>query len=614
MGNDRPLAGLDFEARRGRRFVRPETVSGHWFGAPDRPLLGWLSRPSGGPAGSGVLILAPIGYEYWSSHHSLRILAQRLAAAGHLVLRMDYEGTGDSAGDQWKPDRLAVWRDSARRGADELRAFGAERLTVLGVRLGATIALLDGHELGADLVAAWAPVTSGRRHARELKLLSIAVPEQECAADADPTMVSAGTVCTPQTLGDIATLSVAKVTSAPAPRVLIVDDPKVDHADVVAALRALGCEVDQRGVRGGESALETPSEYATVPEEVLDALCDGIGRADSPARWRADSPAPGSAHPPCLRAPIASDGATLYEEIVTLGPRRLFGVLTTPFEDDHERPVVVFLNSGSEPHVGPGRAWVEYARALAARGYPCLRVDFSGWGESPDEGHAPGRPYDAHCIAETQEIVDALRALGRERVVLVGLCAGAWVALRSVLSQPVAGVIALNPQLYWRPGDPVEATMAETRERRTPERRRERSGCRWGWWDTLDLVGHRSREARWLDELDASRVPILLLFAAGDDGIEYLRNRLARRLGRLRSGGGTIRVAEVPEIDHSMHRAWLRASIVGAITEHLQRLGFPPAPSRFRRGVGLPSLGDHSTAAGSGITVGSPVTVAPSTF
>ena len=51
----------------------------------------------------GVVIVPPVGYEYWSSHRTLRTLAERLAGQGCCALRFDFDGTGDSAGDQWDP-------------------------------------------------------------------------------------------------------------------------------------------------------------------------------------------------------------------------------------------------------------------------------------------------------------------------------------------------------------------------------------------------------------------------------------------------------------------------------------------------------------------------------
>ena len=78
---------------------------------------------------------------------------------------------------------------------------------------------------------------------------------------------------------------------------------------------------------------------------------------------------------------------------------------------------------------------------------------------------------------------------------------------------------------------------------------REERGGRCGIWTALDIAGRRPWAGRWLDQIVAARVPTVMVFADGDDGIEYLRNRLARRLDRaMRSG--ILRVVEVPGIDH----------------------------------------------------------------
>ncbi len=232
------------------------------------------------------------------------------------------------------------------------------------------------------------------------------------------------------------------------------------------------------------------------------------------------------------------------------------------------RATVVFLNSGSEVHIGPGRAWVDYARALAEGDYETVRLDFSGWGESPDESRAPGRPYDAHVVGDTAYAIGALRELGHERIALAGLCAGAWVGMRAALEHEVEAVVAINPQLYWQPGDPVEALMTDTRVRRTPERRREELGGRWGLWSALDLLGITPMAGRWLTGLRRRGTAVLLLFAEGDDGVEFLRNRVDRRLGReLRAGA--IQLVEVPGVDHPMYRVWRRPAVVSAIRSFL---------------------------------------------
>lgn len=540
-------------------------TEGRWFGPEDRPLLGWLSTSSGAVTASGVLILPPIGYPYWSSHSTLRALAQRLAGAGHTVLRLDYDGTGDSAGDQSDGDRVAAWRSSAAAGAAELRTLGVRQLILLGVRLGATLALVDGAALGADAVVAWSPVVSGRRYAKEIRLLATPVPD-DGAGDTAGSVVAAGTVFSAQTLDELSKLAVIGSDAAPVGRTLVLDAGSdgglLDH------LRGQGGVAEHQALAGGEQALEVPAEEATVPQAIVAAIESWIGPCPSSA---------GSVAPRSTRAALSWGGGRVTEEIVTLGPDRLVGILTEPGasaagSSAAAGATVVMLNSGSESHVGPGRAWVEYARGLARLGHSCLRVDFRGWGESPDDGYAPGRPYDAHCIQDTARIIAELRARGHDRIVLLGLCAGAWIALRAALGdQPPAGVIALNPQLYWQPGDPVEALMSTTRSRRTAERERERLGGRYGLWTAADLLGARPWAGRWLDELREVGLPIAMLFAAGDDGLEFLDNRLRRRLRRVRRSAA-LRVVELPEVDHAMHRTWLRARVIQAIAEQLEQM------------------------------------------
>jgi pimeloyl-ACP methyl ester carboxylesterase len=261
-------------------------------------------------------------------------------------------------------------------------------------------------------------------------------------------------------------------------------------------------------------------------------------------------------------------GRRLTERVVDVAG--LTGILTEPEAPRDGACTVVFLNAGSSTHVGPGRAWVEYARSLAAAGHRALRVDWRGWGESPAVGRSPGRPYDRHTHQETVDLVGALRAGGHERVVLTGLCASAWMALRVALEAPVAGVIAINPQLYWTWGDPV-LSQVDTGIERTAKRLREERGRRWRVWTALDVLGHRPPVARWLERLSGSGVAVLLLFSEADDGLGYLHNRLRRRLDRVRRCG-TLTVEEVMDIDHGMLRAGLRPRMVQKMLDHLERV------------------------------------------
>ena len=78
-----------------------------WFGPHERPLLAWFTYPRSKRVRGAVVLCQPIAEEGNMAYRTFRALAQRLAAAGYLTMRFDYDGTGDSAGSF----------EDARRGA-----------------------------------------------------------------------------------------------------------------------------------------------------------------------------------------------------------------------------------------------------------------------------------------------------------------------------------------------------------------------------------------------------------------------------------------------------------------------------------------------------------------
>ena len=522
--------------------------------------------PDGVPARAVALLLPPVGYPYWSAYATVRALAEALARSGVVAVRVDHPGTGNSEGEAWAA-RLQDWQDAAHAAADLLRRSHPLPLVLVGLQLGGSLAV--GARRPEDLLVLWEPVLSGRTFVRSLRLMGQVAPEEGAFA-------GGLTVGGFPFSADLQASLRSMATEVDAPGEVAV----VASADAQVAARRVGAgdaAVDVL-VLEGPSPLESPAEEAVVPRATVHAVVDWVTGRTPPAPPHAEGGAP---------LPLASawsDGDGTTHQHVVLTSHELVGLLSTPRGVSPEQlgTVVVFLNSGSEMNAGPGRAWVEYAASLHAEGISTLRLDWSGWGESPDGGHAPGRPYDAHGVAETLEVLAELRSRGA-RVVLTGLCAGAWIALEVARRAPerdgtssdgsgLAGVVALNPQLYWRPGDPVEALISTTIERRAPQREREQRWERRRAWSVLDAVGVLNREGRWLRDLGRGRVPVLLLYAEGDEGLVHLRTRLGRRLRRTVSGG-RVRVVEVPDIDHSMHRSWLRdrfhAEIVGFVSQRV---------------------------------------------
>jgi pimeloyl-ACP methyl ester carboxylesterase len=540
-----------------------------WFGAEGHPMCGWWSTPGGATVTSAVVILPPIGYEYWSAHRTLRTLAERLVARGHGAFRVDFDGNGDSAGERWDAGRVAAWRRTVRDAVAEVRALGAQRVILMGLRLGASLALVEAAACDVDSVIAWVPVTSGKKFMRELRMLGLAVQPSVERPEPGDAVVYAGVVFTAETAADLGAIDLDKLPARPAPRALVVARPDRPNDKLAARLAELGTETTLETLPGAETALDIPAEGAEVPHAILDAIVGWVGDAPPVTDTRPEPiGAIGVARP---SARIEWHGGELTEEVIALGPLGLTGMLGAPLGAHHDT-TVVFLNSGAEPHTGPGRCWVEYTRELNLRGYRTVRVDFSGWGESPDHGHAPGTPYDGHCVGEAVAMTEALHALGHERVVMSGLCAGAWIAMRAALTGKIDAVLAINPQLYWFPGCPLDARINEAIERRAPDRKREIEGAASGYWSVLDVLGLGNYGARWLTQLAEVGTPTLMLFAEGDDGLGYLHNRLGRRLKHALAPG-SIKLWTIPDIDHQMYREWRRADVVAKMAEYLALLG-----------------------------------------
>lgn len=142
-----------------------------FFGPPARQLFGCYHEPPAWPArDEGVVLCYPAGQEYIRSHRACHHLAARIARAGFPTLRFDYFGTGDSAGEDEDAD-LEQWEADLRLAVAELKARGGvEQVIVLGLRLGASLALVAAPRIaGLAGLVLWEPVVSGRRYLAELR-------------------------------------------------------------------------------------------------------------------------------------------------------------------------------------------------------------------------------------------------------------------------------------------------------------------------------------------------------------------------------------------------------------------------------------------------------------
>lgn len=159
---------------------------------------------------------------------------------------------------------------------------------------------------------------------------------------------------------------------------------------------------------------------------------------------------------PALGTGLTAAREALEPVWVASGGARLFGILHRPA---HARDLaVVLLSSGLQNRAGPHRIYVQAARALAARGFASLRIDLPGVGDADPHPLQPNFDcHDPRWVADVSSAV--LEHHGVRRVALLGLCAGARVAVRAAARDPrVEALVAWSLPVI---SGPVNMPVAE---------------------------------------------------------------------------------------------------------------------------------------------------------
>ena len=433
-----------------------------YFGAPDRPLFGFYHPPAGSRVrATGVLLCNPLGDDLIRAHRPFRHLAEDLSAAGFPVLRFDFDGTGDSAGDERDPNRVATWRADVGRAAAELRArSGIERLAVVGLRLGGTFAALGASDLGGvEALILWGAYDSGGAFVSEAtkahKMLVMLQPTSfsggPAASDGQEAL---GFLLASQTIADLAAVDLLSLSRSPARRTLILDTANVEtDSPLVAKLRDLGGTVTHRHMPGNKFLIVSPQQ-SEIPTAAISAITGWLGEQfpfaeSSPAASSAAAESKTPATPE-----LSPTLNSLRERPVFFGGgRRLFGILTAPPPSTArpDLPPIILLNAGTVHRVGSHRLYVPMARKWAALGFHVLRVDLSGIGDSPvPEGHPENLTYPRDGLEEARAAMDFLRETTTSgKFIVAGLCSGGDIAFQLGFKEPrVASAIMMNPRTF----------------------------------------------------------------------------------------------------------------------------------------------------------------------
>ncbi|MBS2017667.1 MAG: GNAT family N-acetyltransferase [Deltaproteobacteria bacterium] len=589
-----------------------------FFFGPERALFGWYHPPKGAAAdasartaggGRAVVLCPPLGYEGICAYPALRIFAERLSAAGHPVLRFDYDGTGDSAGLDSDPDRVRAWVESVKHAVDEVRAqSGAAEVCLFGIRMGATIAATAAADRGdVARVVLWNPCASGRLYAREMKMFrQFAEQTGELAArprpEGDTSEESGGFLLTGETLDALKKLDLAKQEKRVAESVLVIGRDDVPDDDKVArALEAKGAAAKYEKI-GGYAEMMVAPHKSIFPEAVYGAMREWLDETthDAPAR------AAGAPSPTARAQGTVAPG--VREEAMRFGADGMyFGVLTEPVDATlaKGKPLVVFTNTAGNYRIGPNRMYVEMGRKLAALGIPSFRIDVSGIGDSVIwEGEWENHPYGDQLTLDVREAIKHLKATKRaETFGVAGLCSGAFVGYHSALADDaIVSVVMINPQTFvWEDGMSLEVNPLANRDQ--TEYYKRRLFAKEAWMKLLEggvdprhaasaLKGRvvdvtratiakvkskipidpakGSDVARALDALTKRGVDVLFVFAGGDPGIDNLNENVGTAMKALtKRPNFTIETIEGP--DHSFTPLWAQEDLDRVLVGHLSK-------------------------------------------
>jgi dienelactone hydrolase len=321
---------------------------------------------------------------------------------------------------------------------------------------------------------------------------------------------------------------------------------------------------------------------------------------DRALTWLQETFEPSAAAAPAAPAP-RSQSQILHppgavERVVSFG-ENLHGVLCEPERPAIGEPAVLFCNTGGDPRAGAGGFATMTARHLAAQGVTSLRFDFAGIGDSPMRGdEARCHVFETPREADADAAVDFLADHCHEGIVVVGICSGAYHALRTGWRNPkVTGVFAVSPiKLLWRPGDDVSFARDEylyafkdyVRAVFKPEAWKLLFENKIGVGGLLLALGNRlkSRVQGWLSRSGgdspfaktkrfAQRGGRALFFmGVNDTAVEELETYFGPRgakFERLQS----ITVDIVPELDHGLVRRASRGLAMDRLTQWLRLSG-----------------------------------------
>jgi alpha/beta superfamily hydrolase len=144
-----------------------------YFGEPEKQLFGCYHAPRAEPSRDcGAILCYPMGHEYMQFHRAYRQLGLHLSRAGFPVLRFDFFGCGDSAGNG-EEGKIHQWLADISSAIGEMkRRSHVVKVCLVGFRLGGTLSMIQGAgREDIEGMVLWDPVVNGTAYVKKLRTL-----------------------------------------------------------------------------------------------------------------------------------------------------------------------------------------------------------------------------------------------------------------------------------------------------------------------------------------------------------------------------------------------------------------------------------------------------------
>jgi len=420
------------------------------------PLAAVYYAPVGGTRPRGdMLVVPPFAEEMNRCRAMVALQARALAPFGIGTLVLDPTGTGDSAGD-FPDSTWQMWRDDLERGIAWLRQHGHGCRFLLGVRLGAIMAAeLALRDPAITRLVFWQPVADGKSHYTQFLRIRVAAELdvrtgvkstkelRQRSVDGELVEVSGYRVgpAMAKALDEVrlpapAALAAVRVTwfetlaaaDVPHGNARLIDEYKNGGVDV-AYHPVVGqpfWHLHERTVSPAliESTTAAITAWADGPPSRIDARGGAVVEAGTPATM------------------VSQHAVSEYPRTIACAGNELVAIVHRG-APDARRGVVIVVAGGPQYRAGAHRQFVSLARRLAARGYPVLRFDLRGMGDSSGEhvGYQQSAP-------DIRAAIDALVAEAPQlgEIVLFGECESASGILFYGYQDPrVKGMALVNP-------------------------------------------------------------------------------------------------------------------------------------------------------------------------